>query len=333
MIRSLASLALVLLTIVGCARDSADPQPRKSDGDMSLLSRTDSGDVNNFGELILPSRNGQNAELDRLLGNECAPQLQARIAPLVASVIVMAAGWVIDYAISEASAAAQHRLAEYQGLTAQSMMFGPPKGYFYSSVAPPAPALACVRLRRIVVDAGTKKSTLAAEAIIKVDTVPAGDALRLTPLRIYFDAPLARVSGDRDSKFGISLGATFDGLWQAASTGEGKQTRIWSSTVVAQKIRGLNADPAARPRFYYYNLGSAPTDTDNQGVNVPLVPWSLNNTASKGMGTLTLTLAEVGDAPGYLKFIAGTLKDHGSDIGGFLKDAVKKAVAPDGSGG
>lgn len=325
-------MSAVALALAACSHADADtgPKPRTADGVIDLIDPAKPQQVNDFGELKLRSRIGD-SDLDKEVVGACAaPASEDRFAPLL-PIVSMVAGWAIDYVVSAVTAAAQQRLAEYQGTTSRGLRFGPPdNGDFYASTTPPTLALRCVRLRRIIdaVDGKPGSGTLAAEAIVRIETTKARDALLVTPLRLYFDTPLARIGSRSDSTFGVSIGATFDALWQTHSTGEGKAARVWNATVGAQKIVGITGD--SRRRAYYYNLPGLAPDPDNRPVPVALVPWSLNR-RNGGMGTLTLTLAEVGDPPAILEFVAGTLKDHGSDIGDFLKAAAKKAIDPSAS--
>lgn len=351
--RALIVIAMAWV-IVGCAQTGTDAaKPRSAKGHLELLQGSNAGwDVNvpapGSGPAALQS--GRDLAADDAVARQCGltppPSPGALVVPAVlAAAIPVVAGWVIDYLISETSKAAQKRLAEYSAVTAGGLQFGPeetgsrpPKiPGFYKSINPPTMAWKCVRFTHKIQPKGKDGDVLAMEAIVKVEVAPSQDSLLITPLRLYFDRAVARTGSSRDSTFGVSVGITFDALWQMAPTGEGKSGRIWNATALSQKIEGINwADDSAattRQRFYYYNIGAPhpgdKSDADNKPIQVPLVPWSLNRKAPFGNGMMTVTFAEVGDPPVVLEFVAGLLKDHGNDIGGFLKDAAKKAVTAD----
>ena len=193
-------------------------------------------------------------------------------------------GWAIDYLVSQASAAAQKQLAEYSAVTSGGLQFGSPElTGFYQTVDPPTMAWKCLRFSRKMQADKAAGSIVAMEAIFKVEVASSQDLLLLTPLRLYFDRPVALAGTGNDSKFGVSLGATFDALWQMAPTGEGKSARIWSSTILSQKIDGMtwkdDSPGTTRQRFYYYNVTGQRqpgdrSDATNKPVQVPLVPWS-----------------------------------------------------------
>lgn len=318
---------LSAFAVSGCLHTGGDPKPIKAQAGVDLIhSASQIRDVDKF-RFHPTEPNSDQSIIDKCrVSSQEAPGF---VAGAAAAILPIVASWIIDYAMSAASAWAKQRLAEYSGITVGAVSFGPPdnKRSFYTSAPPPELAVRCVRLRRMYTPKESSVSMVAAEAIILIELTPARDALQITPLRLYFDVPLARTSSDRDAKLGVSVGATFDALWQLEPTGEGKSVRVWSETVAAQKITDVNN--GSRQRFFYYNLAT-PTEA-NPPVAVPLVPWSLSlgnksPRASVGTGKLTLTLAEAGDPPLVLKIIAGTLNDHGKDIGDFLKDAAKKAL-------
>lgn len=348
---------LSAFAVGGCLHTVEGPQPLKAEGEVSLIDLTKPGnDVEGYRQLLGPDGKPGDLTKDGKVTTKCTAPLPPSdeeeskgalrtTGAVAAAVLPIVAGWVIDYAISTASSWAKQRLAEYSGVTAGAVRFGPPAaGYFYAQVPPPVLAVRCVRLRRFAEGTGADGKPikfLAAEAILLVEMTSPRDALLITPLRLYFDVPVARTSSSSKADFGVSVGATFDALWQAEQTGEGKAVRIWSETVAAQKIRGAKDTSSARQRVFYYNLDSEKDSIDksdsNPTVAVPLVPWSVPNRTGKnsaggkstGAGKLTLILAEVGDPPLILEIVAGTLNDHGKDIGDFLKDAAKKAIEKD----
>lgn len=352
MLKSALICATTALAIVGCSHQrDASAQPRAAKGQVELLQGQDT-----LLDTYVPAagsspalQTGRDPNSDKAVAAQCgltpAPTGVAALPALLVAALPVIAGWVIDYAIAQVSSAAQRRIAEYSAVTSGALQFGPPTSDgFYRSIAPPTMAWKCVRLTHMV-DQGKDRDgkalprALAVEAIVKVEVAPAQDSLLITPLRLYFDRAVARTGSSKDSTFGVSVGLTFDALWQVADTGEGKAARVWNATALSQKIDGINwADDSAattRQRFYYYNVGARgagdKSDADNKPVPVPLVPWSLNRKPPFGNGTLTMTFAEVGDPPAVLEFVAGTLKDHGKDIGDFLKDAAKKAMPADAS--
>lgn len=318
---------LSAFAVGGCIHTGGDPKPIKAQAGVELIhSASQIRDFERF--RVHPNEpNSDQSIIDKCgVSSQEAPGFGAGAA---AAILPIVASWIIDYAVSAASAWAKQRLAEYSGVTAGVVSFGPPenKRSFYRSAPPPELAVRCIQLRRMYTPKEGGLSMVASEAIILIELTPARDALLITPLRLYFDVPLARTSTDGDAKFSVAVGATFDALWQSAPTGEGKSVRVWGETIATQKIADVNK--SSRQRFFYYNLAT-PTET-NPPVAVPLVPWSLNqaNTSPRipvGSGKLTLTLVEAGDPPLILEVIAGTLNDHGKDIGDFLKDAAKKAL-------
>lgn len=322
------------LATSGCIHGSEDgaAKPRSAKGQVQLLSPGSGADY----DLVMSAAGygaaqvGRDPAGDQYVANQCGlSEVKSPTAGFVipAAVLTMVAGWVIDYAIAQASAAAQRRIAEYSGLSAGAVWFGPtlntmplPK-FFYSSISPPTMDWSCVRFSRMTPANDGAPAKLAAEAIVKFQVAPTNDSLMVQPLRLFFDTPLARAGSD----FGVAVAVSFDGLWQSASTGEGKAVRIWDATVLKQKLGDLSKND--RPRFFYYR--NDPTQTENQPRQVPLVPWSYNVSRAgtrAGAGTLTVTLAEAGDPPFLLTFFAGLLKDKGDAIGGVLKDAAKSAI-------
>lgn len=322
MTRSVWIAGVAAFAVAGCLHtgDDKEVKPRSAKAEVTILDAS-KPDIDS----LRSQRAGHpsDAALDGAVEARCAPPQDVKAFAVPAAVIAMVAGWVIDYAITEASQALRRRAAEYSAVSAGNVSFGPVAGRtFYSKV--PAPLemnWRCVRLVRWdkTPDGGR---IVAAEAIVKIEVARAGDSLLITPLRLYFDRPLARTAGG--SKFGVAVGATYDGLWRTSTTGEGKATRVWSATALSQKIENVAA--GAHKRFYYFNTGRPDDTAENLPVQVPLVPWSLGSTGAAGNGTLTLTLAEAGDPPWVLTFFASVLKDHGGDIGKFLKDAASKAV-------
>lgn len=338
---------LSAFAVSGCLHTGGDAsQPRNTAvGEIKLINPSAPWlDINNYAGLG-PLSGADDRTLDEALRTRCgvpSNNVDIKAFGFLAAALPIVAGWVIDYVIAMAQSAAQRRLAEYSAVTSASLKFGPPDaGYFYSSAPPAVLGVRCVQLRRIQPPGPNGGlPTLASEAIVLIETTPPKDALLITPLRLYFDKPLARTGSGRDPDFSVSVGATFDALWQAEQTGEGKATRVWGATIAAQKISQVNdKDSPTRKRFFYYNLDPTKPVT-NPPVAVPLVPWSVpdrtgeNKAGGKslGAGKLTLVLAEVGDPPLILELVAGTLKDHGKDIGDFLKDAAKKAIEKDGGG-
>lgn len=348
MIRPALIGTAMALAVSGCAQTGADAaKPRSAKGQLELLQGHNTG-----WDVIVPAPGsgpvalqfGRDLAADEAVAVQCGltpPSTNAFVVPaLLAAAIPVVAGWVIDYLISEASAVAQKRLAEYSAVTAGGLRFGPPEATgFYGSIDPPAMSWKCLRFTHKIQPKGKDSEVLAVEAIVKVQVASSQDSLLITPLRLYFDRAVARTGSSKDSTFGVSIGVTFDALWQTSPTGEGKSSRVWNATVLSQKIEGINwtDDSAAttRQRFYYYNVGAPrsgdKSDNDNKPIQVPLVPWSSNKRAPFGSGMMTVTFAEVGDPPAILEFVAGLLKDQGKDIGDFLKDAAKKAITADSS--
>ena len=348
MIKYVLMCAAATLAINGCAQQPAAnvAKPRSATGQLEFLRGNTAALYTNLPQIgPEASAVGQVAALDDAVANACgltpppspgAPTAAFVFAPLVAAAASVVVGWVIDYLVSQASVAAQKRLAQYSAVTSGGLQFGSPEPTgFYSTVNPPTMAWKCLRFSHKMQLDKAGGSVLAMEAIFKVEVASSQDSLVITPLRLYFDRPVALTGTDKDSTFGVSLGATFDALWQALPTGEGKTSRIWSPTLLSQKIVGVNwkddSPSTTRQRFYYYNVTGPRTPTDrsdasNKPVQVPLVPWSVNRKAPFGSGTLAVTFAEVGDPPAILEFVAGLLKDHGKEIGDFLKDAAKKAM-------
>lgn len=343
------AIGAMALALAGCAQagggDAA--KPRSAQGRLELLQGSNIGWDTNVpppGSLPAALQAGRNPALDDAVAGQCGLRPPSTAAPgafvvpgLLGAALPVVAGWVIDYVISQASAAAQKRLAEYSAVTAGGLHFGSPEDVgFYRSIDPPALPWRCVRLVHKVRQQGVE--AVAMEAIVKVEVAKSQDSLLLTPLRLYFDRPVARTGSAQDSAFGVSLGMTFDALWQSTQNGKGETARVWNTTVLAQKVEGINwkddSPATTRQRFYYYNQAGAPagkSDGTNKPVQVTLVPWSVNKKAPFGSGTLTATFAEVGDPPAVLEFVAGILKDHGKDIGDFLKDAAKKAITAEGA--
>ncbi len=316
---------LSAFAVSGCLHTGGDPKPIKAQATLETLKlKSDKADFEKF------NFRSSEGELDRAIAKKCNLGEEPPPQPaFVAAILPVVVSWVIDYAISTASSWAKQRLAEYSGVTTGTLSFGPlTELHFYEKAPPPELNVRCVRLRRFDTKNSGDVQKVASEAIVLVELTPAKDALLITPLRLYFDVPLARTSRETNAKFGVSLGVTFDALWQSELTGEGKAVRIWSETIAAQKIVNVNDEGAKRQRYFYYNL--AGPDKDNPPVAVPLVPWSVPKRSAPaqnvGNGKLTLTLVEAGDPPLALEIVAGTLNDHGKDIGDFLKDAAKKAL-------
>ena len=340
--KRLLAVGVVASALFGCAQagggDAA--KPRSAQGHLALLQGSSVGWDNNVpppGSQPAALQAGRDPARDDAIARECglrppSPVAAPAAAPaFLAAALPVVAGWVIDYLVSQASTAAQKRLAEYSALTAGSLQFGGQQVGFYRSVDPPALSWKCARLVHKVGQGA--EEVVAMEAIVKVEVAMSQDSLVLTPLRLYFDRAVARTGSSANSTFGVSLGMTFDALWQSGQTGKGDAARVWNATVLSQKIEGINwkddTPATTRQRFYYYNLGGMPagkSDTTNKPVQVALVPWSVNKKAPFGSGAMTVTFAEVGDPPAVLEFVAGILKDHGKDIGDFLKDAAKKAI-------
>lgn len=347
--KRLFSVVAAVSALLGCAQTAGGDaaKPRSAQGQLSFLQGDNVGwdtNVPQVGSTPAALQAGRSQALDDAVASHCGLQPPAKAAPgafvvpaLLAAAIPVVAGWVIDYVVSQASAAAQKRLAEYSALTAGGLQFGGhQRTGLYRSIDPPALAWRCVRLVHRIRQQGGE--AVAMEAIVKVEVASSEDSLLLTPLRLYFDRAVARTGTAQDSTFGVSLGMTFDALWQSAPNGKGETARVWNATVLSQKIDGINwkddSPATTRQRFYYYNLGGGPagrSDDSNKPVQVTLVPWSVNRKPPYGSGTLTATFAEVGDPPAVLEFVAGILKEHGKDIGDFLKDAAKKAIAPGGA--
>jgi len=337
--------AVAALAINGCTQEKEPTKPRSATGQLEFLQGSTAALYANLRQTgVEPSSVGQVRALDEAVGEACGltpppePGAPAPASPsILASAAVVVVGWAIDYLVSQASAAAQKQLAEYSAVTSGGLQFGSPElTGFYQTVGPPTMAWKCLRFSRKMQADKAAGSIVAMEAIFKVEVASSQDLLLLTPLRLYFDRPVALAGTGNDSKFGVSLGATFGALWQMAPTGEGKSARIWSSTILSQKIDGMtwkdDSPGTTRQRFYYYNVTGQRqpgdrSDATNKPVQVPLVPWSVNRKAPFGSGALAVTFAEVGDPPAILQFVAGLLKDHGKEIGDFLKDAAKKAMS------
>lgn len=367
-------LILAMFLGAGCSQEgggggggggSGSPEGLSASGSVELLTSMESialrDHIANDASLLKARGVGGNRGHDAAIAEACgvsAPVLLPprpseagwrSLDPVTGAVAVFVVSKAIDVGLSAASKALEKHLAEYTGVTTGGLRFGPPATQsFYKSVAPPALGWKCVRFTRMESVKGDKKAKqLAAEAIVKFDVTPAGDALLITPLRLYFDKPLARTGYSGKSEFGVALGVAFDATWRAAANGEGKSTKVWSATALSQKIVGINypderqeagwvgkvLPSPVRNRFHYYNVPAGPGrqvySPENPPVLVPLVPWSVGRAGPFGNGQLTLTLAEVGDPPAVLEFFSDTLKNNQKDIGDALKDAAKKALVGD----
>lgn len=338
MIRSTLICGVAALAVAGCMHTGgtgSEPKPRQGEAKLEIVDVVKDPDFVKFvPAAIAQGKDDRSAFDDRVRGHSgdrdeeivkaCRPpppsDLQPKVLPAIpAALAVLAIGWVIDYAISEASAAAQRRMAEYSAVTPGALWFGqkgktPKIDPFYASVPTPYMSWNCVRFSRFDKDG----KTVASEAIVKIALAPEGDTLLVQPLRVYFDKPLALVADGKNNKFGIAVAVAFEAVWKAAPTGEGKVAKVFETTLLKEKI-AIN-DPG-RDRFIYYT-----PDGEKTVQRVPLVPWSLGAQGPAGIGTLSVTLAEAGDPPVVLTFFANLAKDHGKEIGGVLKDAAKGAL-------
>ncbi len=337
MIKSFSACAIAALAVAGClhSSDSKEAKMRSADAQLEILDAKGATAVSRIGgglASVAPPADagllGRDPLKDQALAGACAPSPPPQIKSfaILPAVAVLAIGWVIDYAISEASAAAQRRIAEYSAVSIGALRFGR-KGiiertrektttdYFYESVPRPTLAWTCVRFWSLDPADKTGK-TLASEAIVRIAVAPDKDSLLIQPLRLYFDKPVALTADGKNSSFGVALAVSFEALWQAAPTGEGKVAKVFEATLLKEKIA---INEPNRPRVFYY-------EGEKTVQQVPLVPWSLGATGPAGTGVLSVALGEAGDPPAILTFFANLAKDHGKEIGGVLKDAAKAAI-------
>lgn len=361
--RKIVLLCAALSPVVsGCGGDSANnvAQVPAKKADIRIL-----GSDSDYAAVVQTAYNdpskSRNPTADRAVAEKCGlrpstPQkgpLPAAIPALIAPVVIAVIGWVAKYVVTEVSKALQREIQEYSGTASGAVQFGPlaaealqvahqtgrPQPYFYKAIPSSrggAPELgwSCVRLQRMV------EKDVASEVIIRIEVAPTNDSLIIRPLRLYFDQPVAQKvdtnpAHNADGFYGVSVGLQFDGLWQGAASGEGKAAMAWAATDMIKQSIKIH-DPQFQ-RFYYYNVEAPATDPSDKTPKpmsrgspkqVPLVPWSVNTAAGMpgGSGTLTITMAEVGNVPPLLTFFAGLIKDNSSQISGLLAGAAEAAL-------
>jgi hypothetical protein len=186
---------------------------------------------------------------------------------------------------------------------------------FYSSADPQLePAWTCFRFTRLVPDdSGGDVPTLDLVGQLRL-TVDRG-ALLVRPLRLYY-ASAAAPKGD---SFGLAISLKSASVWL---DGASRKTEETFDVTLINEHRSTK-----KPSVRYY-FDDANQDELNRFRMVKLVPWTRRtpHDGPTGNAVLTVTVAEMGNAPTYLKQIAQVFDDRKDDLGELLEQAAASAL-------
>jgi hypothetical protein len=154
--------------------------------------------------------------------------------------------------------------------------------------------ISCLRFTRFAgSDPGSGEVALDFVASLRLD--PAGDAIRLRPLRLYINQAAAKSA---DGHYSVALAVGANAVWRDEFTGH--SDKIFEETVTTESV-----DLKTRSFLRYY-----PTDAAS-GRRVPIVPVSFGVDRSRDFGRaeFVVSAAEVGTPPQTLTLLAEILPD------------------------
>jgi len=186
---------------------------------------------------------------------------------------------------------------------------------FYLSAEPRLePAWTCFRFTRLVPN-GNGNDIPGLDLVGQLRLTADRGALLVRPLRLYY----ARAAALKGDSFGLAISLKSASVWLDGATRKTEET--FDVTLINE--RRSTEEPSVR--YYFDDTGKDELDRFHM---VKLVPWTRRtpHTGTTGNAVLTVTVAEMGNAPNYLKQIAQVFDDRKDDIGKLLEQAAASAL-------
>lgn len=199
--------------------------------------------------------------------------------------------------------AVQEELHKYAQVSAASANGDYYRGGDPSATAPLASHISCVRFTRYgSTDATADQVVLDFVASVRLDAPR--DAIRLRPLRLFISQGGAKST---DGHYSVAIAVKASSVWRDEFAGH--QGQVFEQTVATESV-----DLKSSSFLKYY-----PTDPES-GSRVPIVPVSFGVDRSRDFGRaeFSVSVAELGTAPGTLKLLADMLPDPNENLGKLL---------------
>lgn len=228
--------------------------------------------------------------------------------PLLLPVLGLLTASAIDLTLDEVERRLAERLKKYLAAYSASRSMD-----FYQPTAQGTPALAwkCFRFTRAV---GPKdEPSVVMDLIGQFWLSPQRDALKIRPLRLYYEK--AKAEGDH---VGISVSVGARAVWREHNIG--KSEKIFEHTLLSEKFDMTNKVDDLK----YY-----PTQSWQDHPFLPLVPWSTNFDIAQGGGHVefTVAVAEVGVPPKILEVTANLFKARKGEIERLMNNAANALLS------
>jgi hypothetical protein len=240
---------------------------------------------------------------------------------LVLSGAVWLAKQGISLLLDEANEALQEELKKYTAAYS-----GASRGNFYQPVNAGGPKLryTCFRMSAQYVDKDNKP--LAAMDFVGRLQSADGDALTVTPLRLYYAKGQALT--DASGEIGVSLSLKADAYWRENNKGEGR-LGAFDSTVLKEKVVLKGDVPFYKTYFKLDREAIDPNSLWPHQVIGPLPPFTADREIRFGgsQTVVTVTVVEAGKTPLLLKQAAKLLQDNKDKIETKLGEAVDQLAA------
>ena len=167
--------------------------------------------------------------------------------------------------------------------------------------------ISCLRFTRYTAgESSPEEVALDFVASLRLD--PAGDAIRLRPLRLYINHAAAKSA---DGHYSVAIAVRASSVWRDEFAGH--TGRVFEETVATEHV-----DLKTGSFLKYY-----PTDAAS-GQRVPIIPLSFGADRSRDFGRAEfgVRVAEVGTAPATLKLLADILPDPDEKMAQLLVTAA-----------
>jgi len=139
------------------------------------------------------------------------------------------------------------------------------------------------------------------------------------PLRLYFNRGHYRKAENEDV-VGIVINVKLDALWMQGNYGD--QKTLLSSRLLVDKI-DLSQN---RQAHYYLNNDQAAWSKLPYHPSVPFSVDTQHRRIAGELTALTITVAEAGKVPLWLKQLADAFHDNKDKLSANIKDAIEKAA-------
>ena len=226
-------------------------------------------------------------------------------------------GLVLDQAISFVLDRVEKEIARVIEEHSAAYVAAATKVDFYRDDVTVRTNYTCFRFTR-----GTPNAAPEMEVIGQIALAPDAGALLVRPLRVYFGEPAAR----RGTEFGVSVGIKANATWR--DNGVGAQSDAFDVPFFSFRI---DTEEANAERVMYPVPVNSASDgfvaMPEKAVMVSIPSWSTPRTASPfGNVVTTVSVAEVGVPPKFLKEMQSLFSENKDKIKDVLKDAANKVL-------